>query len=74
MQRTLTYTLRAHCPYLNQLHSISIDYIEFEMCGTTGPCYKKGQYFCDKRDNCPFPSKDKWQRCPVYLDAPSRPE
>ncbi|MBV4430717.1 hypothetical protein KM803_09220 [Clostridium tyrobutyricum] len=74
MQRKLTYNFNAQCPYLNEPHYISIDYIEFDMLGSNGSNYKKGSYYCDKANNCPYPSKDKWGRCPVYLDAPSRPE
>lgn len=73
MQRTLTYNFNFQCPYLNRPHSISIDYIEFFMCGTNHPCYKKGSYSCDEIDDCPFPSKDEWGRCPVYLKAPDEP-
>jgi hypothetical protein len=73
MQITLTCTFNLKCPYLNRLQQISIDYMEVPMCGTTQQCYKKGDYSCDEMDNCPFPSKDKYGRCPVYLNAPSRP-
>ena len=73
MARTLTYIFQSQCPYLDKLHSISIDYEEILMCGTTKPGYKKGNYYCDEADNCPFPSNDKWGRCPVYLNSPSEP-
>lgn len=74
MQITLTYDFNSQCPYLNKLHPISIDYIQFDMPGTNSPGYKKVSYYCDKINECPYPPKDEWQRCPVYLRAPSRPE
>ncbi|WP_041700796.1 hypothetical protein [Clostridium kluyveri] len=74
MQITLTYNFSSECPYLNEPHCISIDYIKFDMTGTGMPGYKKGSYFCNKVKNCPYPSKDRWGRCPVYLDAPCPPE
>lgn len=73
MSRTLTYTFNAECPYLNRPHSISIDYAEILLCGANKPDYQKLTYSCDESDTCPFPSKDNYGRCPVYLESPSEP-
>ncbi|WP_410744263.1 hypothetical protein [Clostridium neonatale] len=73
MSRTIRCTYTGECPYLNQSHSIDITYTEMRMLGNPNPEYKKGSYSCDEIEDCPYPSKDKWGRCPVYLDSPSNP-
>lgn len=71
MSKTITYPYQAQCPYLNDIHSISINYSEIQMCCYSKSPYKKSNYSCDKSDDCTF--KDRYGRCPVYLKAPSDP-
>lgn len=73
MNTHINYIFKAQCPYLNRINSISVDYLEVPTLGTAQCGYKKGNYYCDYMNNCPFPAKDKWGRCPVYLSAPSQP-
>lgn len=72
MGKVIKYSFKSKCPYLNKSHTIFIDYHEVHMCGSTNPGYKKGNYSCDVT-NCPYPSKDAYGRCPVYLNSPSQP-
>lgn len=74
MQNTIRYIHTDECPYLNEEHSILIDYAEIPIAGQLDNGYKKGTYSCDEISDCPYPSNDKWGRCPVYLSAPSRPK
>ncbi|MFL0198418.1 hypothetical protein ACJDU8_23040 [Clostridium sp. WILCCON 0269] len=73
MYKITTYRFTAQCPYFDELHSINIDYAEIPKLGTRTE-YKKIDYWCTEINNCPYPSKDKWRGCPVYLNAPSEPE
>ena len=73
MFKTIRCTYTGKCPYLNKFHSINITYAEIRMLGNPNSDYKKGSYSCNEIENCPYPSQDKWGRCPVYLDSPSSP-
>lgn len=59
MSNVIKSIYNGQCTYLNKTNSISIDYLEVPMCGTTQLRYKKTDYSCSEKDECPFPSKDK---------------
>ena len=73
MSKTVRYRFTAECPYLNDTHSIYIDYIEVLMSCNPQPGYKKSTYSCNLVEECPYSHNDSYGRCPVYLKAPSRP-
>lgn len=72
MNKIITFAFTSDCPYLDEPHTIYIDYNEVCMCGNPQMGYKKGSYSCNVSD-CPYPSKDAHGRCPVYLNSPSCP-
>ena len=74
LYNTISSTHTDECPYLNKQHSISVNYAEIPIAGQLSNGYKKMNYSCGEISNCPYPSQDKWGRCPVYLSAPSRPK
>ena len=62
-----------HCPYLDQLHTIGVDYAAINLMGDPKTHYKITGYVCDYADECPYPAEDEYGRCPVYLAAPAEP-
>ncbi|WP_236894910.1 MULTISPECIES: hypothetical protein [Clostridium] len=66
MQRTVMSIHTDECPYLNEEHSISINYAEL-----FNNQYKKMTYSCNQGSECTF--KDKYGQCPVYKNAPNTP-
>lgn len=73
MQRTIYIEFCAECPYVGAPHAIELKYAEIPLLGHVGPDYKIMSYSCDLSDECPYPEKDKYGRCPVFLAAPKRP-
>ncbi|MEG0273242.1 MAG: hypothetical protein RR639_04200 [Hydrogenoanaerobacterium sp.] len=73
MTRKFRCTVEGDCPYTGTLQAIEINYFEVPMSGTLGMDYKKDAYSCALSDECPYPERDKYHRCPVYINAPSRP-
>lgn len=55
MQRTVTSIHTDECPYLNEEHSISVEYAEIPIAGQLSNGYKKTLYSCDEISNCPYP-------------------
>lgn len=72
MSKKIIYAFSSECPYLHDFHTIHIDYHEIDIVGTNKVGYKKGNYSCNIND-CPYPNKDEYGRCPVYLESPSEP-
>lgn len=70
MAKTIRILHTSHCPYLNRVHSIYINYFEIPMAGKTSHEYKKEGYSCEY-NNCT--SRDSVGRCPVFLEAPENP-
>ena len=60
MQRTY----KGKCPYINDFHSISIDYKYVPILGVTSSNYKKILFDCSLGDECPSPDN-----CPIYASA-----
>jgi hypothetical protein len=71
MNLTRTKNFESECPYLNRIHSISINYAEFPIAGQLSNSFKKIDYSCSENVNCTF--KDQYDRCPVYKSAPESP-
>lgn len=72
MSETIRHT--DECPYLDEEHSILVNYAEIPILGQLSNGYKKMDYSCSEMSSCPYPDKDQWGRCPVYISAPSRPK
>lgn len=72
MYKIIPYEFTSNCPYLNEPNTISIEYAEIPIGGQLSDGYKKMSYHCDYSSTCNH--KDKYGRCPVYLDSPSQPE
>ena len=67
------YRFTGNCPHTNQRQTISITY--YEPSGSfDGNSFKKGEYSCPLSEECSYPSQDHYGRCPVYLDAPQKPQ
>lgn len=66
-------SFQSQCPYLDKPHSIAVECAEVNMCGTMDSHYKRIGYDCNMINECPYPSKDKYGRCPVYLESLSHP-
>ena len=60
-----------YCPYLNEIHSISVKYTEVSISSNVQSQYRKLNYSCNKDSNCTF--KDKFEHCSVYKSAPENP-
>lgn len=73
MGRKIVYRFVGECPYTNEPQAININYLEISMIGSMAPGYKKDAYSCPLAEDCPYPSQDKYHRCPVYLNAPDAP-
>lgn len=73
MRYNLIYRHTDFCPYLGCDHSIKITYAEIPIVGRLSPGYKAMSYSCDLSEECPYPQKDQYGRCPVYLSAPNEP-
>lgn len=67
------YLFRHHCPYLNSLHTIAVDYAKIDLLGDLKTYYKATGYSCDYVDECPYPAEDDYGRRPVFLAAPDEP-
>lgn len=58
-------TYDGECPYINDIHSIRIDYSYVPILGSPLSNYKKMQFECSLSEECPNPNN-----CPIYADAP----
>ena len=73
MRHNVTYEYTDFCPYLECEHPIEITYAEIPILGKLSPGYKAISYECDLSEECPYPRKDRYGRCPVFLSAPDEP-
>lgn len=73
MARTITYTHSGTCPYVEGIHSIHVNYTEVNMVGRSSPGYKKISYSCELSNECPYPGRDQFGRCPVFMSSPDKP-
>lgn len=73
MTKKLTFMFEGDCPHTGTAQTIKISYFEIPMMGTLALGYKKDAYSCPLYDECPYPERDEYHRCPVYINAPSRP-
>lgn len=71
MHNTVSSIHTDECPYLNEQHSISVNYAEIPIAGQLSNGYKKMDYSCSEDTDCTF--KDQYGRCPVYNTAPKNP-
>lgn len=60
-----------NCPYTNSLHTIDVKYAEIP--NQLHPGYKLMSYSCCFSEECPYPKKDPFGRCPVFMTAPQQP-
>lgn len=68
-----TFRFTGDCPYTNSPQTIKINYFEIQLIGSMAPGYKKDAYSCPLANECPYPDRDAYHRCPVYLKAPDAP-
>ncbi len=73
MTKKLIYQFTGDCPYTASPQTIKIDYFKIQTMGSMVPGYKKGEYSCPLSEECPYPAQDAYHRCPVYLNAPDKP-
>ncbi len=73
MIKKATYRFTDICPYTDTRQSIQISYFKIPVMGTLTQGYKKDSYSCPLHNECPFPERDEYGRCPVYLNAPASP-
>lgn len=43
------------------------------MTGDMNRHYKKMGYKCEYFSECPYPEKDEFKRCPVFINSPDEP-
>ena len=73
MPTTITYRFSGNCPYTGEQQTIKLEYSKILMVGFSDPGYKKGSYSCPHSAECPYPDRDPYGRCPVYLSSPDEP-
>ena len=69
----INYLFSCFCPFLEREHSIHISYATVNMTGDMNRHYKKMGYKCEYFSECPYPEKDEFKRCPVFINAPDEP-
>lgn len=73
MSETITYRFSGSCPYTEKPQNITLEYYKIPITGCSDPCYKKGSYSCEYANECSYPDRDPYGRCPVYLSSPDEP-